>query len=63
MSNRLGRPPLDPTDRSVVVTLTLTSRTRDRIARRAALERVSVPEIIRRDLANSATKNSEISRG
>jgi hypothetical protein len=60
MSNRLGRPPLDPTDRSVVVTLTLTSRTRDRIARRAALERVSVPEIIRRDLA---TKNSEMSRG
>lgn len=48
MSNRPGRPPVDPTDRSVLVSLTLPGRAFDEVCRRAALERVSVPEIIRR---------------
>jgi len=48
-----GRPRLDPTDRSVAVSLALPGRQFDRLCQRASLARVSVPEIIRRDLRRS----------
>lgn len=45
-----GRPPLDPHDPSVRVGLSLPSKRYDDLCERALRERVSVPEIIRRDL-------------
>jgi hypothetical protein len=56
MANRPGRPPLDPTDPSVVVSVALPGRRFDRLYRRASLERVSVPEIIRRALFDYSNK-------
>jgi hypothetical protein len=48
--HRKGRPRLDPTDRSVGVTLTLPERQFDEYCRRALRRGLTVPEIIRRDL-------------
>jgi hypothetical protein len=62
MSNRPGRPPLDPTGPSVAVSLALPRQAFEDVRRRAALERVSVPEIIRRALATSASKKMETAR-
>jgi hypothetical protein len=62
MANRPGRPPLDPTDRSVAVSLALPGRTFDRVCRLAAIERLSVPEIIRRALSNSEHKKIQTPR-
>ena len=50
MAVKTGRPPLDRTDTSVPVHLKLPSRQYDDAYRRATAARVSVPEIIRRDL-------------
>jgi hypothetical protein len=62
MPNPPGRPPLDPRYPSVVVSLAIPSNRFDALCRRAALERLSVPEIIRRDLLNSASKKTQTSR-
>jgi hypothetical protein len=59
MANPPGRPPLDRTDRSVVVSIALPGRAFDRLCRRASLERLSVPELIRRALPDSANKKIE----
>jgi hypothetical protein len=50
MQHRRGRPPLDATDPSTKVCVALPSRRYDLIYKRAASERVSVPEFIRREL-------------
>lgn len=60
MANKPGRPPLDPTDRSVVVTLAMPGRAFDAVYRRAQMERLTVPEIIRRALGNSRNTKIEI---
>jgi len=61
MANPRGRPPLDRTDRSIPVSVTLPGRTYADVCRRASLERVSVPDIIRRAVALAANKNTETS--
>ena len=45
-----GRPPIDDTDASVEVGVTLPAKQFDAYARRALREDVSIPEIIRREL-------------
>jgi hypothetical protein len=45
-----GRPSVDPTDASVYVSVTLSSKRYDDLCKRALEQGVSVPEIIRRDL-------------
>jgi hypothetical protein len=47
---RPGRPPLDRSDRSVEMCLTLPSKRYDELYTRAVRARVSVPELVRRDL-------------
>jgi hypothetical protein len=47
---RRGRKPLDPTDPSVFVGVSLPSKQYAELLDRAEREQVSVPEIIRRDL-------------
>jgi hypothetical protein len=51
-----GRPPLDDDDPSAHVTLTIPSKQLDAFCRRALREDVSVPEIIRRDLKEKASR-------
>jgi hypothetical protein len=53
-----GRPALDPHDPSSKVTLTLPSRQLDEYCRQALREDVSVPEVIRRELAKKP-KNTD----
>ena len=50
MQHRRGRPPLDSTDPSTKVCLALPSKRYDALYARAASQRVSVPELIRRSL-------------
>ena len=50
MKKTPGRPPLDDSDDSVPVHLTITARQYDDLFARAQRDRVSVPEVIRRDL-------------
>jgi ABC-type branched-subunit amino acid transport system substrate-binding protein len=56
MTKRTGRPPLDPDDPSVRLTLTLQATRYDAVYRLAAAARQSVPEYLRaaiaRDLKN-----------
>jgi hypothetical protein len=47
---RPGRPPLDDTDESVHVSLTLTAKQFDRFCQDARREEISVAEAIRREL-------------
>lgn len=61
MANRPGRPPLDRNDRSVVVSLAMPGQTFDRVFRLAQVERLTVPEIIRRALRNSDNKKIQTS--
>jgi hypothetical protein len=49
---RPGRPPLDRDDPSVAVTFRLPSRRVNSLCQRAARERISVPELIRRGLSS-----------
>jgi hypothetical protein len=61
-NNKRGRPPLDRTDRSVVVSLAMPGRAFDAYCKRAHTERLTVPEIIRRTLhisRNSKTQYRE----
>jgi hypothetical protein len=48
-----GRPPLDDEDPSVGVSFSLPSKKFDELCKRAHREDVSVPEIIRRDIASN----------
>jgi hypothetical protein len=58
-AQRRGRPPLDPTDRSVKLSITIPSRQFDTYCTQATKACVSVPEIIRRELkGNKALQNS-----
>jgi len=50
-----GRPALDRHDRSAQVLLTLPSKQLDHYCQQALREDVSVPEIIRRELAKTST--------
>ena len=50
MSRRPGRPPIDPTDASVKVTISLPAKHFDRYCADARKQSVSLPELIRRDL-------------
>jgi len=61
MANRPGRPPLDRFDKSVVVSLAMPGRVFDRYCRLANVERLTVPEVIRRALRNSENKKTETS--
>lgn len=58
--NKRGRPRLDPTDRSVVVSVAMPGRTFDQVCQVAKAARVSVPEVIRRGITfdNKKTQNS-----
>jgi hypothetical protein len=56
---KTGRPPLDRTDSSVPVNLKLPSRQYDDTYRRAAAARVSVPEMIRRDLRRATADDAD----
>jgi len=59
MAKRPGRPPLDRSSKSVVVSLTLHAKAFDRVYRLARDGRLTVPEVIRRELDNSANKKTE----
>jgi len=59
MANPRGRPPLDRADPSVVVSVAMPSRAFDLICRRASVERLTVPEIIRRALRRPDNKKIE----
>lgn len=62
MGNRPGRPPLDRADKSIAVSLALPARMFDRLCRAAAVERVTVPEMIRRALRRSDNTKIETPR-
>jgi len=62
MEKRPGRPRLDDDDDSVPVHLTLTARQYDAVYERARRERVSVPEIIRRDVHAEAARRAREQR-
>jgi len=50
MTGKRGRPGLDPRDRSVTVTVAMPARRYEVLYARAAVDRVTVPELIRRAL-------------
>jgi hypothetical protein len=56
MSKRPGRPPLDPTDPSVCVGVTLPTKQFDRLCAQAHRADVSVPEVIRRLITDATTE-------
>jgi hypothetical protein len=58
MKRTQGRPPLDADDPSVDVHVRMPSKQYDDTFLRAQRDRVSVPEIIRRDLCNGANKKT-----
>jgi len=51
MQRRPGRPPLDSTDSSTKICLTVPTKRYDALYRQAAGARVTVPELIRQSLA------------
>jgi hypothetical protein len=51
MSRRPGRPPIDPTDPSVVVKFSLPAKRYDAMYRAASAHCLTVPELIRRALS------------
>jgi hypothetical protein len=64
MANKPGRPTIAPPDPSVVVSLTIPARTYDAYYRRAQAARVSVPELIRRELrARRKTETRSLTGG
>jgi hypothetical protein len=58
-TNKPGRPRVDRTDRSVPVSVVMPARLFDSMYHRAHVERVTVPEVIRRLLRNSANTKME----
>jgi hypothetical protein len=58
MKKTPGRPPLDDDDPSVDVHVRMPGKQYDDTFARSKRDRVSVPEIIRRDLCNGAKKKS-----
>jgi hypothetical protein len=54
---RPGRPPLDPDDVSMKVTITLPTRRFDQLCKAAQEEHASVPELIRRLIDRAANKD------
>lgn len=58
-TKRPGRPPVDPTDRSVLVTIRLPSRAYDRQYQRAQRERVTIAEAIRRTLKDGEADDTD----
>jgi len=53
---RRGRPPLDDTDASVPLTVRITTRRFDALARRALQTKQSVPSLVRRALERDALR-------
>jgi hypothetical protein len=51
-----GRPPLDATDRSVHVDVTLPTKQFDALCTRASSAAISVPEVIRRLIADATSE-------
>jgi hypothetical protein len=51
MTKRTGRPPLDPDDPTVKVTISLPTKQFDRLCTAARQHDLSLPEVIRRALA------------
>jgi hypothetical protein len=51
--NRPGRPPLDKDDPSVSVCVRFPAKVYDRVYARAQRDRVSIPEVIRRQVRES----------
>jgi hypothetical protein len=62
MIRKPGRPPLDPADRSVVVSFRMPARVYDRVCERAAAARVTVPEILRRAWRSADRKEIQNTR-
>lgn len=55
-----GRPPLDPTDRSVQLSTSLPSKQWERLKEQARMERISPHELIRRRLSADLDRNKSI---
>jgi hypothetical protein len=58
MTRRRGRPPLDDDDESTSVHLRLPAKKYDELCERARIQRVNVPELIRRELNNLPNKKT-----
>jgi len=58
MATRPGRPPLDRTDPSVPICVKVPAREFDRLCDRARQARVSVPEVVRRELSRRSEKRN-----
>jgi hypothetical protein len=56
---KVGRPPLDPTDRSVSITVQLPTKAFDQVYRRATIERCSMAEAMRRLLRKAGAFDDE----
>jgi hypothetical protein len=56
---RPGRPRVDPDDESVQVCVTVTQRTYDRACVEAQRHGVSIPEVLRRQLARRGDREDE----
>jgi len=56
---RRGRPPIDPSDRSVAVSFALPSKRYDRLYQRALLLKRSVPDLVRTALQYAETAQKE----
>jgi hypothetical protein len=57
MKRTAGRPPLDDHDPSTPICLKVPSKQFDELADRARRERVSIQEVIRRDLLHEPKRN------
>ena len=58
MSRRRGRPPLDPADPSVKVTISLPTTQFDKYCATARRQDLSLPEVIRRAMADKRTRKN-----
>jgi hypothetical protein len=59
MTRRRGRPALDPNDRQVPLTIRVSSKQFDALCHKAHELRVSVPELVRRQLAEKGMPSRE----
>ena len=62
MSRRRGRPPLDPTDPSTRVCIAIPGRRYDALYARASDARLTVPELIRRELSRTISNTKSVDR-